>query len=215
MAKVEDTYLLENSWAIQGLGIVDRNSLEMATLRVDVVFVFFHIQVWKISLCLSFSSVFFKGVGFSTHHDRSAFHRCTHNTLNPVHFRSFPSPQHFCPWMGKSPIILTPTTSRFLTLRFFWFFLATGTSESATLITSTRSDSESWDMEEEPGFGLDGRPPGHMSLTATLALAGVWQSSSGLLPDEEADESTFARFRGAGSSIMIGPELAEFRELMK
>jgi hypothetical protein len=51
-------------------------------------------------------------------------------------------------------------------------------------------------MEEEPGFGLDGRPLGQMSLTATLAFAGVWQSSSGLLPDEEADESTFARFRG-------------------
>ena len=70
-------------------------------------------------------------------------------------------------------------------------------------------------MEEEPRFGLDGRPPGQMSLTATLALAVVLQSSSGLLPDEEADESIFARLRGDGASMHNGPELAEFRELMK
>jgi hypothetical protein len=68
---------------------------------------------------------------------------------------------------------------------------------------------------EEPGFGLDGRPPGQMSFTATLALAGVLQSSSGLLPEEEADESTFARLRGEGATMQIGPELAEFRELRK
>jgi hypothetical protein len=68
---------------------------------------------------------------------------------------------------------------------------------------------------EEPGLWLDGRPPGHISLTATLALAGVVQSSSGLLPDEEAEESTFARLRGDGSDIHIGPEFAEFRELRK
>ena len=70
-------------------------------------------------------------------------------------------------------------------------------------------------MEEEPGIGLDGRPPGQMSLTATLALAGVMQSSSGLLPEEEAEESTFARLRGDGARMQIGPELAEFLELMK
>ncbi len=54
-----------------------------------------------------------------------------------------------------------------------------------------------------------------MSLTATLALAVVLQSSSGLLPDEEADESIFARLREDGASMHNGPELAEFRELMK
>ena len=215
LAKVEDTYLLENSWPIQGLGIVDRNILEMATLRVNVVFIFFYIQVWKINFCLSFSSMFFKGIGFSTHHDRFAVHRRARNSLNHVHKRSFPSPQHFCPCMGKSPIILTLTTSRFLSFTFFCFFLATGTSESTTLITSTTSDSDSTHMEEEPGFGLDGRPPGQLSLTATLALAGVLQSSSGLLRDEEADESTFARLQGDGSSMQIKLELAKSRELMK
>jgi hypothetical protein len=70
-------------------------------------------------------------------------------------------------------------------------------------------------MDVEWGFGLDGRPPGQMSLTAKLALAGVLQSSSGLLPDEEANESSFARLRGDASDKQIGPELAEFRELMK
>jgi hypothetical protein len=92
MAKVEDTYLLEYSWPMQGLGIVDRNNLEMATLRVNVVFVLFYIQVWKINLCLPFSSMFFKGIGFSTHHNRSAFHRRADNALNPIHRRFFPSP---------------------------------------------------------------------------------------------------------------------------
>ena len=111
MAKVEDTYLLENSWPIQGLGIVDANSLEMAALGVNVVFIFFYIQVRKINLCHSFSSMFFKGIRFSTHHNRSAFHRRADNALNPINRRFFPSPQHFGPWMGKSPIILTFSTS--------------------------------------------------------------------------------------------------------
>ncbi len=70
-------------------------------------------------------------------------------------------------------------------------------------------------MDVDWGFWLDGRPPGQISLTAMLALAGVWQSSSGLLPDEEAEESSFARLRGDASDKQIGPELAEFRELMK
>ena len=83
------------------------------------------------------------------------------------------------------------------------------------MITSTTSDADSTDMDVEWGSGLDGRPPGQMSLTATLALAGVLQSSSGLLPDEEADESSFAHLRGDASDKQIGPELVEFRELMK
>jgi hypothetical protein len=70
-------------------------------------------------------------------------------------------------------------------------------------------------MDVEWVFGLDGRPPGQMSLTASLALAGVLQSSSGLLPNEEAEESSFARLRGDASDKQIGPELAEFPELMK
>jgi hypothetical protein len=70
-------------------------------------------------------------------------------------------------------------------------------------------------MEEELGCGLDGRPPGQISLTTTLALVGVVQSSSCLLPDEEADESTLARLLGDGASMQIGLELAEFRELIK
>ena len=70
-------------------------------------------------------------------------------------------------------------------------------------------------MEEELGFGLDGRPPGQMSLTAIFALAGVVQSSSGLLPDEEAEESTFGRLEGDATGMHNGPEFAEFRELMK